>query len=137
MMEILKKLETLISEVIRMQKGPVAKACPECEAPCCARVQYLFDEKDVLFLRLSGREGDHRKKYGRGKGCPFLSSRGCLLVPQARPFTCHRYICPRLEQTMDRQNAELRKMLNAKFREIEGLRSDLWSAYLDRQHASL
>ncbi len=55
--ETVDKIENLISEGTALQREYVVRLCFKCEAPCCTRVHYLFSEKDILFLRLSGGWG--------------------------------------------------------------------------------
>jgi hypothetical protein len=50
-------MDALLSEVILLQQDYVARVCPSCEKPCCTRVQELFDEKDMIFAKASGRNG--------------------------------------------------------------------------------
>ena len=74
-----RKLETLIFEVAALQKDCVEMVCAHCKSPCCERVGYLFGEKDVLFLKLSGRKQVWRKNGIRKKGCGLLGPLGCTL----------------------------------------------------------
>ena len=54
--ETISKIEGLLSEAVDLQRDYVKRICVGCEAPCCTRVHYLFNEKDVLFLNLTGRK---------------------------------------------------------------------------------
>ena len=129
--ETVRKIESLISDISELQSACVEQVCSKCEAPCCARVHYLFDEKDILYLRLSGREKRWRREAFTKKGCWFLGPTGCSLDPQSRPFICHSYICPDLKDEIRRDNPVLLADLEAKFKIISTLRSQLWSEYLD------
>jgi len=125
------KLETLIFEVTALQKECVEMVCIHCKAPCCERVSYLFGEKDVLFLKLSGRKQLWRKNGVRKKGCGFLGPSGCTLGPGSRPFICHYYICHDLEAEMRSSKPGLLSLLHKKFETIHMLRSRMWAEYLD------
>jgi hypothetical protein len=127
----LEQIGRLVSEVARLQRPHVARVCTKCESPCCARVHYLFTEKDILYLRLSGQRRDWRREGMKGKGCWFLGSGGCLLEPESRPFICHHYICPDLEAEMERHDPGLVSILREKFKAIEALRSRMWCEYLE------
>ena len=129
--ETVDKIENLISDVTALQREYVVRLCFKCEAPCCTRVHYLFSEKDILFLRLSGGKQRWRREAMTKKGCWFLGSSGCNLDPKARPFICHRYICSALEEEIKRGDLLAMDVLEAKFTEIGHLRSQLWSEYLD------
>ena len=129
--ETVNKIEDLISEVATLQREYVAQLCFKCGAPCCARVHYLFSEKDILFLRLSGGKQRWRREAMSKKGCWFLGSSGCTLDTKSRPFICHHYICPDLEEEIKRNDSKVMDVLKAKFREIGHLRSQLWAEYLD------
>jgi hypothetical protein len=124
------EMDALLSEVILLQNDYVASVCPTCEKPCCKRVGFLFDEKDMIFAKVSGRDGVPKRKPKGKKGCPFLSSTGCLLTPKARPFTCHRYLCDKLKEEMATPEPELVNRLTRKFRRLEELRGNLWTEYL-------
>ena len=50
--ETVDRIEALISDVAELQRAYVERVCSNCEAPCCTRVHYLFNEKDILYLRL-------------------------------------------------------------------------------------
>jgi hypothetical protein len=125
------QMDHLLSEVILVQGDYVAKVCSRCEEPCCNRVQHLFDEKDTIFAKVSGRKSVPRRKHQTSKGCPFLSPMGCLLTPKTRPFTCHRYLCSRLKEEMMKHDPGLVVMLTERFRLLEDLRARLWCEYLE------
>ncbi len=129
--ETVKKIEDLISEVAKLQNEYVVRVCPGCKATCCTRVHYLFTEKDILFLRLSGqKQGCTRETFSK-KGCRFLGQTGCTLGPKSRPFICHHYICPDLETEIKRCDPGLMGDLETKFRLVDLLRGQMWSEYLD------
>ena len=131
--EIVSSIEGLLLEVVNLQKNYVERICAECEAPCCSRVSYLFSEKDILFLKLSGRERRWKREILEKKGCWFLSDHGCILDPECRPFICHHYICSDLETEMKRHDPGLIAFLGAKFKVIDEMRSQLWAEYLEEQ----
>ncbi|MFC1824179.1 hypothetical protein ACFL9T_15820 [Thermodesulfobacteriota bacterium] len=136
MRRIGKSIECLLSEVILLQKEYAARICSQCKASCCKRVQYLFDDKDILYTKFClNKEVPRRKNKGKG-GCPFLSPSGCSLEHTARPFICHRYVCATLEQEMQRQEPELMRILNGKLSLLEDLRDQLWKAYLTEHPSS-
>ena len=122
-----KKVESLVSEVAALQKAYVEQLCPDCDAPCCKKVRYLFSEKDILFLNLSGRKRRWRRENLKKKGCWFLGPVGCILEPISRPFICHRYICIDLGTEMNRRDPGLITVLREKFRVIDMLRSQMWT----------
>ena len=128
--EIAKEIDRLLSEVIFLQRDYVARICSACEAPCCKRVQYLFDERDVIFAKVLGRNGVPTRRRN-ATGCPFLSPTGCLLAAKARPFVCHRYLCARLKEEMARQDPELLPAMSEKIMILEHLRCRLWGEYID------
>ena len=131
--ETVNKIERLLSEIIALQKNYVERICTECKASCCSRVSYLFSEKDILFLKLSGRERRWKREILKKKGCWFLSDHGCILDPECRPFICHHYICSDLETEMERHDPGLLALLAGKFKVIHEMRSQLWAEYLDEQ----
>ena len=128
-LKVAREIDCLLSEVILLQRDYVARICSACEEPCCKRVQYLFDERDIIFARVLGRNGVPRRRYN-AKGCPFLSATGCLLAPKARPFVCNRYLCSKLKEEMARQDPALLPVMSEKIRILEDLRGRLWVEYL-------
>jgi hypothetical protein len=132
-LEVLTQIEQLLTEVVDLQKPHVQRVCPACQDRCCKRVHYLYSEKDVLFLRLSGRQLKWRRETLKRKGCWFLGPDGCMLDPKSRPFICHSYVCSELEQEMEKEAPGLLAALREKFRAIEELRAQLWTAYLERR----
>jgi len=137
LLKVAGEIDELLGEVISLQKDFVARVCPSCEEPCCKRVRRLFDEKDTIFAKASGRNGVP-KRSGKGeRGCAFLTSTGCLLTPKARPFICHRYLCPALKKEMAEADPELVKGLSERFRVLEELRVRLWKEYLKVQGESV
>lgn len=129
--ETVRKIEGLLLEAVDLQKDYVKRICTGCEAPCCSRVHYLFNEKDILFLRLSGRERRWRREIFMKKGCWFLGEQGCILDPECRPFICNRYICSDLDTEMKRRDPGLVAVLDEKFKVIGEMRSQLWAEYLE------
>ncbi|MFC1813756.1 hypothetical protein ACFL03_13810 [Thermodesulfobacteriota bacterium] len=128
---MVRKIESMLSEVIALQKHYVAEICPECSRPCCTKVHYLFCEKDILFFKLSGRKSRWKRETSKVNGCGFLDSTGCVLDPKSRPFECHRYICADLEKKMRNRKSELFTVLKERFKAIDEMRSQMWSEYLD------
>ncbi len=130
---ITKKTERVLSEVMSLQRDHVSSLCSKCKEPCCKRVEYLFDEKDVIFLgAVFGQPAPARVRTG-GKGCPYLSSKGCTLEPKKRPFTCHRYLCDDLRREIIRKSVDLLRSLDEKIARLDELRVALWGAYLESQ----
>ena len=130
-LQIVTEIEAMLCEVARLQKDYVAKICPECADPCCKRVHYLFCEKDILFLKLSGRRARWSRQALKSRGCWFLGPGGCILDPESRPFICHRYICPDLEKEMKKDDPGLLTALHQKFRAIDEMRGQMWAEYLN------
>ena len=124
-MTIINAIEELIAEVTELQKPSVQRSCPVCIAPCCQRVHYVYNAKDILFLRLSGRKRTWRKDVLTTTGCWFLGSKGCILEPVSRPMLCHCYRCVELEAEMNRRDPDLLPALKAKFKQINVLRNQM------------
>ena len=131
--ETVSKIENLLTETVALQRDYVNLICVQCEAPCCSRVNYLFNEKDILFLKLSGRKRRWRREIFARKGCWFLGEQGCILDLGCRPFICHTYICDDLRTEMKRCDSGLIALLEAKFKVIGEMRSQLWAEYLDEK----
>lgn len=131
-MNIAAIIEHEIYRVTELQKTYVAGICSGCVKPCCTRVNYLFCEKDILFFKLSGRRHRWRRQAAAEKGCRFLGSAGCVLDPAARPFICHRYICPDLEKEIKKQDPGIFISLSKKFKALDELRSRMWAEFLEQ-----
>ena len=130
LVQVAKKIEGLLTELIAIQRDHVGLVCSACESPCCERVDHLFDEKDVIYARVFLGQDVPRRKQKRNGGCSFLTTKGCRLDPEVRPFACHRYLCPQLEAEMMRKEPSLPQILNEKIRAVEALRGQLWKEYL-------
>ena len=128
--QVARKIEGLLSELISLQRDHVELVCSACDSPCCERVDHLFDEKDVIYAKVFMGQDVPRRKQKRNGGCSFLTKEGCRLAPQVRPFACHRYLCPQLEAEMMRKAPGLPQILNQKIRAVEALRGQLWKEYL-------
>ena len=125
------RIESLITEVAQLQRPYVTRVCLRCAKPCCTRVHYLFTEKDILYLKLSGRGQRWRREGFMKMGCWFLGSAGCTLDLHSRPFLCHSYICAALEAAIHESDPMLMDRLRERFRIIGMLRSQMWSEYLE------
>ena len=134
LVEVASEIDRILSEVILLQRDYVLKVCPACERPCCERVGHLFDERDVIFLKVFFNRTAPRKRSRTVGGCAFLSPDGCLLEPESRPFICHRYLCVRLKNEMTRKEPGMAQLLHNKFRALEELRGRLWREYLETSH---
>jgi hypothetical protein len=130
LVHIARKIEGLLSELILLQRDHAALVCSACDSPCCGKVEYLFDEKDMIYAKVFLGQDVPRRKRKRSGGCAFLSANGCRLAPKVRPFACHRYLCSELEAEMTRKEPGLPQILNKKFRAVEALRGELWKEYL-------
>jgi hypothetical protein len=120
-----KKIEDVLLEAVDLQKDYVDRICATCEAPCCLRVHYPFNAKDILFLRLTGRRLIWKRDPFTKKGCWFLGKLGCILEPTSKPFLCQTYICHDLETEMKRCDPGLLTVLEEKFKAIDQIRSQL------------
>ncbi len=129
--ETVDRIGSLISEAAELQRPYVDRVCARCKEPCCARVHYLFAEKDILYLKLSGGKQEWRREAFTKKGCWFLGPTGCSLDLNSRPFICHTYICPDLETAIRAGDPGVMTELRETFRVIGMLRSQMWSEYLD------
>jgi len=129
--ETVDRIGSLISQAAGLQRPHVDMVCPACKEPCCTRVHYLYTEKDILYLRLSGFKQTWRGKGAMKKGCWFLGSEGCSLDLHSRPFICHTYICPDLEAAIRESAPGLMDELRETFRIVGMLRSRMWAEYLD------
>jgi hypothetical protein len=129
--ETIDRIGSLVVQAAELQRPCVERICPECKDPCCSRVHYLYTEKDILYLRLSGRRQTWRREGFMKKGCWFLGSKGCSLDLHSRPFICHSYICPDLESAIRESGPEVMSQLRELFRLIGMLRRQMWSEYLD------
>ena len=128
--QVARKIEGLLSELILLQRDHVAAVCSACDSPCCERVEHLFDEKDMIYAKVFLGQDVPRRKKKSSRGCAFLSANGCRLEPEVRPFACHRYLCSELEAEMTRKEPALPQILTKKFRAVEALRGQLWREYL-------
>ena len=131
--ETVGKIERLLSETVALQKEYVERMCFKCEAPCCSRVHYLYNDKDIIFLKLSGREHRWRRESFTKKGCWFLGEQGCILDLKSRPFICHSYLCDDLKTEMKKCDPGIIVALKTKFKGIDEMRSQLWAEYLDEK----
>ena len=131
LIETVGRIGSLITRAAEWQRPYVQRVCSRCKAPCCARVHYLYTEKDILYLRLSGVKQRWRGKGFMKKGCWFLGPKGCSLDPLSRPFICHSYICPDLEAAIRETAPELMDELRETFRIVGLLRGQMWAEYLD------
>jgi len=129
--ETVERIRSLIDQAAELQEPYVRRICPRCEDPCCARVHYLFTEKDIIYLKLSGRQQTWRRQGAMKKGCWFLSDKGCTLSSDARPFICHSYLCEDLKSAMTKDAPALLSHLREIFKEIGMLRGQMWTEYLE------
>ena len=125
LLEIVDKLEALLSETAALQRDYVSRVCAACQSPCCLKVHYVYNTKDILFLRLSKRWLVWKRDLLTNKGCWFLGEKGCIIDPVSRPFICHTYICQDLEAEMKRRDPGLTAVLNEKFKIIGRMRTQL------------
>lgn len=129
--EIVGRIGSLIHEAARIQRPHVERVCPSCKDPCCARVHYLYTEKDILYLKLSGSKQVWRREGFMKKGCWFLGPAGCSLNIQSRPLICHSYICPALEAAIREGGPTVVEQLRETYKAIGMLRGQMWAEYLD------
>jgi len=125
------RITALLTELIELQRPFVSEVCAECLEPCCARVRHLFDEKDVIFLKLTRQRPDLRKRSARRRGCAHHTPAGCGLEAVSRPFTCHRYLCDRLKGDMMNADPRILPQLQQKLDQLDVLRSSMWVCYLE------
>ncbi|MCG6879281.1 MAG: hypothetical protein LJE96_09065 [Deltaproteobacteria bacterium] len=131
--ETVERMEQLLSEAAKLQKPYVTRVCSECTSPCCLRVHYLYSDKDIIFLKSSGRPPKWRREAFSKKGCWFLGESGCTIDLLSRPFLCHTYLCEDLKEAMEKDDPGVVVALENKFKKINELRSQLWSEYLDEK----
>lgn len=127
--ETIINIEKLLNEIGELQKASVKTVCWKCLKPCCLRVRYPFNKKDVLYLRLSNQTLQWNGKGFKKPGCWFLRNNGCSLDYPIRPFLCHTYLCQELREDIKNSKPLAMKPLKEKLKEVEKLRSDMWKQY--------
>lgn len=88
------------------------RSCPSCIDICCARATVWYDEKDLLFLTLTGIGLPDRQIHRiKGGACSCLGAHGCRLPRWRRPFICTWYICPAQKTLHQSVGSQVRKLI--------------------------
>lgn len=113
--ELYNSLEPLLDKLCQ-------QSCPSCTDICCARATVWYDEKDLLFLTLAGKELPDRQIHRiKGRDCSCLGTHGCRLPRWRRPFICTWYICPAQKALHLSVGSQIRKLIE----ELKAERSKL------------
>lgn len=111
--------------------------CINCRDICCIRASIWFDFKDLLYLYFGlSRFPEHQihKKEIRSDsgltekkifGCCHLTSKGCGLPRQKRPFVCTWYFCPPQVEILNDHANHLKQIVKPVIPIIKELRQKL------------
>jgi hypothetical protein len=71
------------------------KTCPTCRRTCCRRAKPYFDFRDLVYLHFCNIQPPYAQPIKNADDkCRYLTSRGCDLPREKRPWICTWYICP-------------------------------------------
>lgn len=84
------------------ESADCADLCALCRGACCTAGKYHFTVIDLLAYLSCGRDlfTPRFAEAANGGGCPYAGSRGCLMEPQFRPYTCITFICEEVEDRL-------------------------------------
>ncbi len=95
---IAKKIQSLYEKMAPVMENISQAVCPDCQNSCCERATIWYDFKDLLYLYFGPGcfpDSQIEKSPGPwGPQCSQLSTTGCTLPRQERPFVCTWYFCP-------------------------------------------
>jgi hypothetical protein len=100
--------------------------CGPCEHKCCEGfpLEGWFSFEDYLLFRIKyGKPAIPSDRVMRDTACSFLTSQGCSLPADMRPFTCVKINCEQLNDALHGSGKEnhfnlLRKALDAILRHV-------------------
>jgi|GEM_PF-733435 len=103
----IKALDTLMDRYCR-------ETCPSCGNPCCDGREVFYNRADILYLLGTGKPvppGQTRRTPG--EACRYLTSGGCLLPRDERPYVCVWFLCePQMELFQAEKPATQRQVIN-------------------------
>jgi hypothetical protein len=108
-----------------------AATCPYCIDPCCLHADVRYDFRDLLFLHCRQQALPvHQPRLQAGQTCLFLSSEGCVLPRDMRPFLCTWYLCPRQMNMIRQAFPSGRADLLPRLQRMQQLRKDLEATFI-------
>ncbi len=105
------------------EQGSGVKSCCVCEGDCCAK-----GHNHMTLVNLLSFIQHHKLPPDAdfSRSCPFLSSQGCLLPIDSRPYNCVSFICDTIEDALS-ESETLR--FYALEKQLRGLYLDFASRY--------
>lgn len=116
--EIAERLKELLIEVSPLIEEYTQATCPLCEDVCCKQRHALPEEKDLLYMRLTGIPEYSLDNRGPEEPCQFLGAKGCIKPRWQRPLRCTWYFCERLLRAMDEGDQRKARRLIEMVKEI-------------------
>ncbi len=108
-----------------------AATCSSCPEPCCLHADVRYDFRDLLFLHCRQQALPvHQPRLKAGQTCLFLSSTGCVLPRDMRPFLCAWYLCPRQINMIGQAFPSGRADLLPRLQKMQQLRKDLEATFI-------
>lgn len=105
------KLKYLLIEVSPLIEELTQKICPQCNDVCCRQKHVIPEEKDRIYLKITGAEYSVEDRDPEGL-CQFLGERGCVRPRWQRPLRCTWYFCDSLLKEMDeRDQRKVRRLI--------------------------
>ena len=105
--------------------------CAVCRRPCCLDARVWLDFRDLLLIHLTGQTPPPGQlRENRWSRCRYLTSHGCTLPREARPWVCTWYVCPDQRRVLKRDIPGGTERINRWWPEITSLREQMEAAYL-------
>lgn len=116
--EIAIRLKGLLTEVSPLIEEYTQRVCPLCEDVCCKQKHASPEERDLIYMKLTGISEYILEAPDPEEPCQFLGEKGCIKPRWQRPLRCTWYFCERLLKEMDQGDQRKARRLIEAIKEI-------------------
>ncbi|MCX7793882.1 MAG: hypothetical protein N2257_05705 [Thermodesulfovibrionales bacterium] len=116
--EIAVRLKELLIEISPLIEEYTSYICPLCQDVCCKQKHAIPEEKDLIYMKLTGIPEYTLDGRGPEENCQFLGEKGCIKPRWQRPLRCTWYFCSSLLRAMDEGDQKKARKLTELIRDM-------------------
>ena len=107
------------------------KVCLICKEKCCRHAKPWYDFRDLIYLHLCELDPPNAQPIGHvNNSCRYLTSDGCGLPREIRPWICTWYICPDQNNILKMGPYTQNQAINSTLLQIKSQRKTLENEFI-------
>ena len=126
------RIENILESIFPLMDHWCRATCPNCREVCCRMAWIWLDEKDLIFLHLSGARVPEMQLTGTpAETCRGFGPAGCQLPRPSRPWRCTRFLCRPHEALLRKMPRHGQRAFQRQIADIDHARNAMAKAFME------